>query len=107
MTTAIVMLVALAATMGIFAWSAWKKTLVMLKAKPDDTRFDQIWRRVEEVLTIAIGQKKMFKEPIAGLMHAGIFWGFLVLLFRSISLVGQAFSPEWTVFWFWGDLSLC
>ena len=101
---AIAMLVALAATLGFFAWSAWKKTCVMLKAKPDDTRFDQIWRRVEEVLTIAIGQKKMFKEPLAGLMHAGIFWGFLVLLFRSISLVGQAFSPEWTIFWFWGDL---
>jgi Fe-S oxidoreductase len=101
---AIAMLVALAATMGFFAWSAWKKTLVMLKAKPDDTRFDQIWRRVEEVLTIAIGQKKMFKEPLAGLMHAFIFWGFLVLLFRSISLVGQAFSPEWTIFWFWGGL---
>jgi len=101
---AIAMLVALAATLGIFAWSAWKKTMVLLKAKPDDTRFDRIWRRIEEVLTVAIGQKKMFKEPVAGLMHAFIFWGFLVLLFRSISLVGQAFSPEWTVFWFWGGL---
>ncbi|MBM4370519.1 MAG: (Fe-S)-binding protein [Deltaproteobacteria bacterium] len=97
---AIAMLVALAATFGIFAWSAWKKTMVLLKAKPDNTRFDQVWRRIEEVLSVAVGQRKMFKEPLAGLMHALIFWGFLLLLFRSVSLVGQAFSPEWTIFWF-------
>ena len=101
---AIVMLVALAGTLGLLTWSVWIKVKVLLAAKPDNTRFDKLWRRVGEVLTVAIAQKKMFKEPVAGLMHALIFWGFLVILFRSITLVGQAFSPEWTIFWFWGGL---
>ncbi len=86
--------------LGLFARSAEIKIKVLQKAKPDHSRTDQIGRRLKLLLTLVLGQKKMFKEPGAGVMHALIFWGFLVLLFRSVSLIGQAFSPEWTVFWF-------
>lgn len=102
--TGFIMLGLLAGTLGFFAFSCWNKFKILLKAKPDETRLDQPFMRVQRVLTDFIGQKLMFKEPFPGLMHALIFWGFLVLLFRSISVVGEAFAPGWSCFWFWPGL---
>jgi len=100
MVTAIVMAVLLAVTLGMFSFSIRTKLRVLRACAPDDTRLSDPFARVGKLITVAIGQKIMFKEPAVGLMHALIFWGFLILLFRSISVVGEAFSPGWTVFWF-------
>jgi len=56
--------------------------------------FQDIPRRVANVITYAFGQKKMFKEPGSGLMHAFIFWGFLVLQIRTLYLMVSAFFPR-------------
>jgi len=40
-------------------------------------------RRIKEVLTVFLGQKKLFQEFRPGFMHAIIFWGFLILLLRA------------------------
>lgn len=50
--------------------------------------------RVANVMTYAFGQKKMFKDRSAGIMHAFIFWGFLILQIRTIYLVAIAFVPD-------------
>ena len=39
------------------------------------------------LLKIAIGQTKIFRFPFAGLFHAIVFWGFIVILFSSIEMV--------------------
>ena len=41
--------------------------------------FGSIPLRVGGLIVYVFGQSKMFKDLRAGLMHAGIFWGFLVL----------------------------
>jgi len=50
-------------------------------------------KRFANMMTIAFGQKKMFKEPGAGIMHAFIFWGFLVLQIRTAYVMVCAFYP--------------
>ncbi len=50
----------------------------MLRAKPNDRPAD-VPRRVKNELEIVLGQKKLLKRLVPGLMHAFIFWGFLVL----------------------------
>ncbi|HPQ41789.1 MAG TPA: (Fe-S)-binding protein, partial [bacterium] len=45
--------------------------------------------RLKEILTIFLGQKKLFQEFRPGIMHAIIFWGFLILLLRAITLFGM------------------
>lgn len=102
--TGFIMSALLLAAMGVFTYSMWTKLRVLLAAKPDATRLDQPFKRMERVFTDFIGQRLMFKEPFPGLMHALIFWGFLILLLRSISVVGEAFAPGWSVFWFWPGL---
>jgi Fe-S oxidoreductase len=48
------------------------------------------------MMTVAIGQSKLFREPVAGLMHAFIFWGFLVLLTSVLEAIGEGLVPEFS-----------
>ncbi|MFH1177896.1 MAG: (Fe-S)-binding protein, partial [Acidobacteriota bacterium] len=52
-------------------------------------------QRVKGLLLYAFAQKRMFQEPVAGIMHALIFWGFLVFTVRSASLVVEGFARGW------------
>ncbi len=42
-------------------------------------RFDDLPRRVKNETVIVLGQKKLLQRVVPGLMHAFIFWGFVVL----------------------------
>lgn len=101
----IFMSVLLAASLVWFAYTMKIKLAILLKMKPDK-RWDRIPDRIENTIRYAFAQKRLFKEPIAGLMHALIFWGFLILLARSISLIGRAYTQnhDWSLFFFWGGL---
>src|SRR5690242_13037214 len=44
-------------------------------------------RRFAGLLEYALVQRKMFKDPRAGLMHAGIFWGFVLLTIGTANIV--------------------
>lgn len=59
--------------------------------------FEKLPQRFANMMTNAFGQKKMFKEKSAGLMHAFIFWGFLVLQLRTLYLMVCAFVPDATI----------
>jgi len=87
------MLGLLACALGFFGYSIFSSMRVLAGGRQDN-RFDQLGLRIRKMLEIAIGQKKMFKEPIYGTMHALIFWGFLVLLLRSIVLIVMAFTGK-------------
>jgi Fe-S oxidoreductase len=41
-----------------------------------------------------LGQRKLFLRPIPGLMHAFIFWGFLVLLTTVLEAMGRVVDPD-------------
>ncbi len=70
-------IVVLAAT-AFFANSA-NRLISYLRLGRPDPRLDRPLARLKNVLTIAIFQKKIFRDPVAGPMHALIFWGFIVL----------------------------
>jgi Fe-S oxidoreductase len=75
----IVALVAVVGVAGaIFARRALYLTTLVRSGKPVD-RTAEIPRRVRNEATIVLGQRKLFQRIVPGLMHAFIFWGFLVL----------------------------
>ena len=86
-------LVTLAAVAGI-AWSLNRKIQLVMAGR-GGVPLDRWGTRVKDVLVYAIGQKRMFREPVAGIMHALIFWGFLVFAVRSLSLVVEGFAKGW------------
>jgi Fe-S oxidoreductase len=49
--------------------------------------FGAIGRRLVGLIEYALVQTKMFKDPRAGLMHAGIFWGFVLLTIGTANIV--------------------
>ncbi|HPB50376.1 MAG TPA: (Fe-S)-binding protein, partial [Myxococcota bacterium] len=95
MVNAVLMAVLLVAAMTMFFITMAGRIRVMVAGRPDN-RFDHPWRRFVNMMKIAFAQSRMFKEFGPGLMHAFIFWGFLILLFRSASLIGRAWAPEWS-----------
>src|SRR5207342_2716509 len=73
---------ALAAVLGIagtlFARRALLLTRLVRLGQPVQ-RFDDVPKRVRNEAVVVLGQKKLFKRLGPGLIHALIFWGFLVL----------------------------
>ena len=53
--------------------------------------------RVEREVTVVFGQRKLLQRLVPGLMHAFIFWGFLVLLTTIAEAIGQAVSPTFAL----------
>ena len=84
---------------GIFARRAAFLTRLVRDAKPSDRPGTDAERVVAEA-EIVLGQKKLLQRLVPGLMHAFIFWGFIVL-FPSIVLAaievagGGDHTPVW------------
>lgn len=60
-------------------------------AKPEN-RTDRLWERIKQTITVAFFQSKILRERDAGIIHAGIFWGFLILLFSAANSVFTGFG---------------
>ena len=68
------------------------KLISYLKIAKADNRFNNIGARIKNTLINAILQKKILRDKKAGLIHAGIFWGFLILLFSVINSIFTGFG---------------
>jgi Fe-S oxidoreductase len=61
----------------------------LVRAAPPADRGGAVAGRVRNEVTIVLGQRKLLQRLVPGLMHAFIFWGFLVLLPTiAIALIG-------------------
>jgi Fe-S oxidoreductase len=84
---------------GFFARRAWFLVEQVRRAKPNDRPAD-VPLRIKNEVEIVLGQRKLLKRLVPGLMHAFIFWGFIVL-FPTIILAaidvagGHVNTPEW------------
>lgn len=87
----------LAATAGIL-WNL-KRLVGYLRIGKAENRFNDIARRIGNVLVVAIGQSKLMREPLAGAIHAAIFWGFLVLLAAVIESLIEGLIPGGNLNW--------
>jgi Fe-S oxidoreductase len=67
----------------------------LLCAGQPDNRFDRLGERFKHMLVYAFGQKKMFDDPVAGFYHLLIFYGFLVVSLRTVSMVIEGLFAGW------------
>ena len=89
---AVVLVLALAIAGGLFARRARLLTRMVNLGRPID-RHGDVSRRVAREAGQVLGQRKLFQRALPGLMHACIFWGFLVLLTTIVEALGQAIDP--------------
>ncbi len=94
MITPVLLTLFLAAALGFFGFTVYRRFLLLRGARAD-FRFDRIGERIKGVLVYAFGQKKFLRgEQPAGLMHFLIFWGFMVVSLRTLTLFGQGYHPR-------------
>lgn len=87
----IVFLIVFTAAAIFFAKNV-NRLISWLKLGKADNRFDNIGARIKQTLIVAIAQKKILRDKKAGPIHAGIFWGFLILLFSAANSVLTGFG---------------
>src|SRR5436190_6353922 len=87
-TQNVVFLFVLTVAAGIFAFNVERLVSYLRLGLPED-RTDHPWSRLSNVLKIGIAQTKILREPIAGVMHATIFWGFIVLTAGTVEIFVQ------------------
>lgn len=68
-------------TFAFFGYSVNNLIKYLKVAKKKDDRFDDIPTRLKRVWNIAFAQTKLLREPLAGLLHLLIFWGFVLFIF--------------------------
>jgi Fe-S oxidoreductase/nitrate reductase gamma subunit len=79
-----------------FVFSASRRIRVLLAGAPEP-RFDRIGLRIRKTLEYAFAQKRMFRDPYAGIFHIFLFSGFLLLIVRTIALVVEGLVPDFVL----------
>ena len=74
----IAFLIVLIAALGFFSYNI-QRLVAYLRLGKAENRLDSPGRRTWNLLTIGFAQTKILREWGAGLSHASVFWGFLVL----------------------------
>jgi hypothetical protein len=92
---AVLLILALGAA-GLFTRRVWTLFNLVKLGQPVE-RTDDVGKRVGYEATIVLGQKKLLQRLAPGLMHAFIFWGFLVLFTTIIEALGQVFSKSFAI----------
>lgn len=84
----------LLSALALFAYTASRRIqLLLLGAGEREDRLDRPLARLWNMIEYGFLQRKMFRDPYAGLYHALIFGGFLVLTVRTLMLVFEGLFP--------------
>lgn len=87
-----VLLLAVAA----FSFSA-QRLYRFLRIGKDEPRWNDIPRRAWNLLSIGLAQRKILRDPVAGPLHALVFWGFVVLTAGSIEILIAGVVPGFSL----------
>jgi Fe-S oxidoreductase len=70
---------------------------LLLKGKPE-SRWDHLPARIGKVLVYVIGQARLIGGDFwPGLMHATIFWGFIILTLGTVEFFGKAVTESFVL----------
>ncbi|MCX5762076.1 MAG: hypothetical protein NTW72_11360 [Gemmatimonadetes bacterium] len=103
------------AALGFFASNVQRLVGFLRIGRLDDSRWDAIPRRLANLITIGVFQKKIFRDSIAGPMHAAIFWGFCILSAGTVEFLAAGvvpgfsfarFMPQWAYRFYMGNQDL-
>ena len=89
----VLFLVVLVLALGFFSYNV-QRLVQYLRVGRADPQIDQVMQRLKNLITIGVLQRKILRDPVAGPMHALIFWGFIVLTAGTIEvLIEGVWSP--------------
>ena len=80
---------------GFFALNV-QRLVSYLRVGQAEDRTDHPLTRIGNLLEIGIAQKKILRDPVAGPMHALIFWGFMVLTAGTVEILVEGVFPSFS-----------
>jgi heterodisulfide reductase subunit C len=86
----IIFIITLLITLGLFSYTLTKLIALFKLCKPFPIK--DFGKRFIMMLKVALGQSKIFRKPVLGLMHALVFWGFCVISVGSLEMVLDGIS---------------
>jgi Fe-S oxidoreductase len=84
----VVFLIILVLAAGFFSYNVQRLVRYLGVGLPDD-RSDRPLARLKNVVTIGLAQTKILRDPVAGTLHAMVFWGFLVITLGTVEILAQ------------------
>jgi Fe-S oxidoreductase len=87
-TSIAIFLALFTASAGLFALNVQRLVRYARLGLPEN-RTNDPRTRIRNLISIGIAQSKIFREEPAGLMHATIFWGFVVLTAGTVEIMMQ------------------
>ncbi|MBT8296351.1 MAG: (Fe-S)-binding protein [Gramella sp.] len=97
----ILFVIALAAGIGFFARNI-KRVIRNIKLGKDVDRSDNPGERFAKMARVAMGQSKMVKRPIAGLLHIVVYVGFIIINIEVLEIVIDGIFGTHRIFSFLG-----
>jgi Fe-S oxidoreductase len=88
-------LIILALAAGFFFYNAQRLVEYLRLGRPDH-RTDHPLARARNLVSIGVLQSKILRDPLAGAMHALVFWGFIVLTVGSVEILIQGVAPTFS-----------
>ncbi len=79
--------------LAAFAYTASRRWQLMTVGGFPESRWDRVGERIRGVVEFGLLQRKMFRDPYAGLYHILIFSGFVVLSIRTTTLFLEGLFP--------------
>src|SRR5215468_3405106 len=90
----LIFLAMIAVALALFARRVTFLVRLLLKGKPA-ARWDRLGARIGKVLVYVIGQARLIGGDFwPGLMHATIFWGFVILTLGTIEFFGKGVTES-------------
>ena len=86
MVKQIIFITTLSITIGIFIYTL-KRLIALFKLTKSTAPITDWGKRTQTMLAVAFGQTKIFRKPVIGLIHALVFWSFLVISIGSVEMV--------------------
>ena len=92
----VIFLAVLILAAGFFAYNVQRLVRYMRTVGRPDDRTDHVAVRIRNLVTIGLLQTKILRDPVAGPMHAAVFWGFVVLGLGSLEILLQGVFPTFS-----------
>lgn len=76
---------------GAFGYTIIRLSKILKLTKPAEP-FTDFGKRTWITIKVAFGQTKMFKRPVAGMLHALVWWGFLIITVGTLEVIIDGLS---------------
>ena len=93
---------ALAAGVGFFVFNC-RKLMRNIKLGRDENRSDNKPQRFKNMAKIALGQYKMVRRPVSGIIHVLVYLGFVIINIEVLEIIIDGIFGTHRIFSFLGS----